>query len=163
MPSAIRSLCPPSPRGAASRTPPAPGPPRRRPSPPSGRPARRAAVSGLRVSRAASVSRLRDEARKGNVMRIFLAGATGALGTRLVPKLVEHGHTVVGTTRSQAKTAAVSDLGASPVVVDALNRDAVIAAVSAARPDAVVHQLTALAGADFRRFERSFALTNRLR
>jgi nucleoside-diphosphate-sugar epimerase len=96
-------------------------------------------------------------------MRIFLAGATGALGTSLVPKLVERGHTVVGTTRSEAKAAALWDLGASPAVVDALDRDAVIAAVAAAHPDAVVHQLTALAGADFRRFERSFALTNRLR
>jgi nucleoside-diphosphate-sugar epimerase len=96
-------------------------------------------------------------------MRIFLAGATGALGTHLVPKLVEHGHTVVGTTRSEAKADALRDLGASPVVLDALDRDAVIAAVAETRPDAVVHQLTALAGADFRRFERSFALTNRLR
>src|SRR5258706_13320621 len=148
MPLAIRSRCPPSPRGGASGTPPGPGPRRRRPSRPSGRPARRAAVSGLRVSRAASLSRLRDETTKGNVMRIFLAGATGALGTRLVPKLVERGHTVVGTTRSEAKAGAVWDLGATPVVVDALDRDAVVAAVAAAHPDAVVHQLTALAGAD---------------
>jgi nucleoside-diphosphate-sugar epimerase len=96
-------------------------------------------------------------------MRIFLAGATGALGTRLVPKLVEQGHTVVGTTRSEAKAGSLWDLGARPVVLDALDRDAVTAAVAEAHPDVVVHQLTALAGVDFRRFERSFALTNRLR
>jgi 2-alkyl-3-oxoalkanoate reductase len=96
-------------------------------------------------------------------MKIFLAGATGALGKRLVPRLIDHGHTVVGTTRSQAKAAALWEVGAKPVVLDALDRDAVVAAVAEADPDAIVHQLTALAGADFRRFEKSFELTNRLR
>jgi nucleoside-diphosphate-sugar epimerase len=96
-------------------------------------------------------------------MKVFLAGATGALGKRLIPQLAAHGHTVVGTTRSEAKTSVLRDLGAKPVVVDALDRDAMIAAVAAEKPDAIVHQLTALTGADFRRFEKSFELTDRLR
>jgi 2-alkyl-3-oxoalkanoate reductase len=97
-------------------------------------------------------------------MNIFIAGATGAVGRALIPKLVEHGHAVTGTTRSPEKAAALRALGATPAVVDGLDRDAVIAAVRAARPDAVVHQMTALAGlGDPRRFERSFAQTNRLR
>jgi len=96
-------------------------------------------------------------------MKVFLAGATGALGRRLVPQLLAHGHTVVGTTRSEDKVPLLQDLGAKPVVVDVLDRDAILAAVEAAEPDAIVHQATALAGADFRRFEKSFELTNRLR
>ncbi|MFL5896527.1 MAG: NAD-dependent epimerase/dehydratase family protein [Thermoleophilaceae bacterium] len=96
-------------------------------------------------------------------MRIFLAGATGALGKRLVPRLIEAGHTVVGTTRSEERATELWDLGAKPIVADALDRDAVVAAVVDARPDAIVHQLTALSGADFRRFRKSFELTNRLR
>jgi nucleoside-diphosphate-sugar epimerase len=96
-------------------------------------------------------------------MKVFLAGASGALGKRLVPRLVERGHTVVGTTRSEAKAAALWDLGAKPVVLDALDRDAVIAAVAAEKPDAIVHQLTALSGIDFRKFEKAFELTDRLR
>ncbi len=91
-------------------------------------------------------------------MRIFVAGATGAVGRRLVPMLVEAGHEVVGTTSTPAK--ARGDL----VVVDLLDRKAVIAAVEAAAPDVVVHEATALAGMkSLRRFERVFALTNRLR
>jgi nucleoside-diphosphate-sugar epimerase len=96
-------------------------------------------------------------------MKVFLAGASGALGRRLIPQLVERGHSVVGTTRTDAKTAALWDLGAKPLVVDALDRDALIAAVVAEKPDAIVHQLTALSGADFRKFEKSFELTDRLR
>ena len=97
-------------------------------------------------------------------MRIFIAGATGALGRRLVPLLVERGHHVTGTTRSAAGTDRLRAAGADPVVVDALDRDAVIAAVTAAAPDVVMHQLTALSGpADLRRFDRYFAETNRLR
>jgi nucleoside-diphosphate-sugar epimerase len=96
-------------------------------------------------------------------MKVFLAGATGALGKRLIPQLIARGHSVVGTTRSEAKGALLWDLGAKPVVVDALDRDAVVAAVAAERPDAIVHQLTALTGVDFRRFEKSFELTDRLR
>jgi nucleoside-diphosphate-sugar epimerase len=96
-------------------------------------------------------------------VNIFLAGATGAMGKSLIPKLLEHGHQVVGTTRSEAKAADLRDLGAQPVVVDPLDRDAVVAAVAQAQPDAIVHQLTALKGVDFRKFEKSFEQTNRLR
>ena len=97
-------------------------------------------------------------------MRIFLAGATGAVGSRLVPLLAAAGHHVTGTTRTPAKAGALRAAGAEPVVVDGLDRDAVVAAVVATRPDAVVHQLTALAGmSNLRDFDGAFALTNRLR
>jgi 2-alkyl-3-oxoalkanoate reductase len=96
-------------------------------------------------------------------MKVFLAGASGALGKRLIPRLVEHGHSVVGTTRSEQKAALLWDLGARPVVLDALDRDAVVAAVAEAEPDAIIHELTALSGVDFRKFEKSFELTDRLR
>jgi 2-alkyl-3-oxoalkanoate reductase len=96
-------------------------------------------------------------------MKVFLAGASGALGKRLIPQLVERGHRVIGTTRSEAKAPILQDLGAKPVVVDALDRDAVIKAVVDAKPDAIVHQLTALTDVDFRKFEKTFELTNRLR
>lgn len=97
-------------------------------------------------------------------MRIFLAGATGAVGTRLVPVLVNAGHTVVGTTRSAGKADALRQTGAEPVVMDGLDRDAVLAAVTAAEPDVVVHQLTALTGmGNPRKFDEEFAVTNRLR
>jgi 2-alkyl-3-oxoalkanoate reductase len=97
-------------------------------------------------------------------MRIFLAGATGALGSRLVPQLLAAGHDVTGTTRSPAKADALRAAGVEPVVADGLDRDAIVAAVVAARPDAIVHQLTALAGlSSLRDFDGAFALTNRLR
>ena len=97
-------------------------------------------------------------------MKIFLAGATGAVGQALIPLLTSHGHTVVGTTRSASKVALLRELGAEPVVVDGLDRDGVRAAVADAQPDAIVHQMTALGGdLDLRKFERSFATTNRLR
>ena len=96
-------------------------------------------------------------------MKVFLAGASGALGKRLIPQLTEHGYSVVGTTRSEDKAGLLWDLGAKPVVVDALDRDAVIDAVAAEKPDAIVHQLTALTSADFRKFEKTFELTDRLR
>ena len=97
-------------------------------------------------------------------MRIFVAGATGALGRRLVPLLVQGGHQVTGMTRTAGKAAGLRAAGAEPVVADALDRDAVLRAVVAARPEVVVHELTALAGmTDFRRLDEGFALTNRLR
>ncbi len=97
-------------------------------------------------------------------MRIFVAGATGALGAPLVRALLARGHDVTGMTRSEAKADALRAAGASAAVADALDRDAVIAAVTAARPDVVVHQLTALAGLkSLRDFDRGFAVTNRLR
>jgi 2-alkyl-3-oxoalkanoate reductase len=97
-------------------------------------------------------------------MRMFVAGATGALGRRLVPLLVAGGHQVTAMTRRVGKTMELYAAGAEPVVADALDRDAVLAAVTAARPEAVVHQLTDLAGVtSFRRFDQGFAATNRLR
>lgn len=97
-------------------------------------------------------------------MHIFIAGASGAVGRSLIPLLTSNGHTVTGTTRSAAKADALRALGAEPVMLDGLDRAAVLAAVAAARPDAIVHQMTALAGlADMRHFERAFAQTNRLR
>jgi len=97
-------------------------------------------------------------------MRIFLAGATGALGSRLVPLLAAAGHEVTGMTRTPAKADGLRAAGAEPVVADGLDRDAVVAAVTAARPDAVIHQLTALTDlSDMRDFDGVFAATNRLR
>lgn len=97
-------------------------------------------------------------------MRIFVAGATGAVGRQLVPCLLRAGHSVVGLTRSPAKASVLSGLGAEPVVADALDERAIHAAVAAARPDAIVHELTDLTGAsDLRRFDRTFAASNRLR
>jgi 2-alkyl-3-oxoalkanoate reductase len=97
-------------------------------------------------------------------MHIFLAGATGAVGRSLIPLLTGHGHSVTGTTRSPEKADSLRALGAEPVVLDGLDRAAVLDAVAAARPDAIVSQMTALSGlSDPRKFEREFALTNRLR
>ncbi len=97
-------------------------------------------------------------------MRVFVAGATGALGSRLVPQLAERGHTVIGTSRSPEKAAHLRGRGADPVALDLLDPGAVRDAVAAARPEAIVHQATALAGlSDFKHFDRSFAQTNRLR
>ena len=97
-------------------------------------------------------------------MNVFVAGGAGAVGTRLVPRLVEAGHAVVATTRSPAKVRAIEEMGARGVVVDGLDRAAVERAVRDARPEVVIHQLTALSGpVDVRRFDRFFALTNRLR
>jgi nucleoside-diphosphate-sugar epimerase len=77
-------------------------------------------------------------------MRIFLAGATGAIGKRLVPLLLEAGHSVMGTTRSATKGDALRAAGVEPVVVDVFDAPALSRAVSAARPDIVMHQLTDL-------------------
>lgn len=97
-------------------------------------------------------------------MRIFVAGATGAVGRRLVPRLVNRGHRVTGLTRTPAKTDLLRKLGAEPVVADALDEKAMHDAVVAARPDVIVHQLTDLKGAsDLRKFDRTFASSNRLR
>jgi nucleoside-diphosphate-sugar epimerase len=96
-------------------------------------------------------------------MRVFVAGATGAIGKQLVPRLVAAGHEVHGMTRSESKQAMLSELGAVPVVADALDPDQVAEAVGRAKPDVIVHQLTAIGAVDLRHFDRSFALTNRLR
>lgn len=97
-------------------------------------------------------------------MRVFLAGGSGAIGRRLVPQLVAAGHEVVATTRSPGKLVMLERLGARAVVVDGLDAEAVGAAVARAEPEAIVHQLTGLAGRnDFKHFDRTFAATNRLR
>jgi nucleoside-diphosphate-sugar epimerase len=97
-------------------------------------------------------------------VKVFVAGATGALGRQLVPRLAARGHEVTGLTRSASKQGLLRELGATPVVADALDPDAVAAAVAAAAPDVVVHQLTALSGSiDPRHLDRDFALTNQLR
>ncbi len=97
-------------------------------------------------------------------MKIFVAGASGAIGRRLVPKLVEQGHDVTGTTRSAGNTALIARLGAQPVVLDGLDPDAVMRAVGAAEPEVVIHQMTSLTGwSDIKRFDEGFAMTNRLR
>ncbi len=95
-------------------------------------------------------------------MRIFIAGASGAVGQPLVRQLVEAGHQVTGMTRTPAKAERLRELGAEPVVADALDREAVMAAVLEARPDVVVHQLTAIAAMG-RKLDASFVTTNRLR
>ncbi len=97
-------------------------------------------------------------------MKILVAGATGALGKQLVPRLLAAGHQVVGMTRSESKRDALRAMGATPVVADALDPDQVARAVAEASPQAIIHQLTALSGRlDLRRFDRAFAETNRLR
>jgi nucleoside-diphosphate-sugar epimerase len=97
-------------------------------------------------------------------MRVFVTGATGALGRHLVPGLVAVGHEVTATTRTPGKAAQLRKTGAEPVVVDGLDREAVIAAVRAAAPEVIVHQMTALANTrNLRKPDREFAATNELR
>ncbi len=96
-------------------------------------------------------------------MRVFVAGATGAIGQQLVPRLVAAGHEVYGMTRSASKQAMLYEMGAVPVVADVLDPEGVAKAVGKAEPDVIVHQLTAIGALDMRHFDRAFALTNRLR
>lgn len=97
-------------------------------------------------------------------MRIFVAGATGAVGRRLIPILVAHGHFVTGLTHRQANANAVRALGAEPVVADGLDAEAIHEAIAGARPDVVVHEMTDLKDAsDLRAFDKVFAISNRLR
>jgi nucleoside-diphosphate-sugar epimerase len=97
-------------------------------------------------------------------MRVLLVGASGAIGSRLIPQLAEHGHQVTGTSRSAAKAGQLRSLGAEPAVLDVLDAGAVRALIAAARPDAIVYQATALAGQSFsRNMDRGFAATNELR
>jgi nucleoside-diphosphate-sugar epimerase len=97
-------------------------------------------------------------------MRIFVAGASGALGTHLLPLLIADGHEVVAMTRTPANEERLRSAGARPVVADALDPDAVAQAVGEAEPEVIVHQLTALSGpTDMRHIDRMFAVTNRLR
>ena len=97
-------------------------------------------------------------------MRVFVAGASGAIGTRLVPQLIDQGHEVVGTFRSPGHGERVRALGAEPVALDLLDAGAVRKAVFETEPEAIVHQATALANVRFsRNLDRTFAPTNRLR
>jgi len=97
-------------------------------------------------------------------MKVFVAGGSGAMGRRLVPRLVAEGYEVAAMTRDEGKAPWLSAVGAQPVITDALDRAAVRAAVAGARPDVVIHQLTGLSGVStYKNFDREFALTNRLR
>ena len=102
------------------------------------------------------------------VMRVFVAGGTGVVGRRLVPQLVARGHQVTATTTSAAKLGLLAQLGADGVVMDGLDAVSVGEAVAQSRPDAIVHQMTAISVAhagkpDFRHFDRWFATTSWLR
>jgi nucleoside-diphosphate-sugar epimerase len=101
-------------------------------------------------------------------MRVFVAGGTGLVGRRLVPQLIARGHQVTATTTSSAKLDMLAQLGADAVVMDGLDAASVGEAVAKARPDAIVHQMTAISPAhagkpDIKHFDRWFATTNRLR
>ncbi len=97
-------------------------------------------------------------------MKVFLAGGTGAIGRRLVPQLLAAGHEVSATTRSKAKESMLRELGARPVIMDALDAGAVGAAVAAAEPEVIIHEMTSIDGVpDLKHFDRAFAATNRLR
>src|SRR6266702_6303317 len=102
--------------------------------------------------------------RKEKIMRVFVTGATGALGRYLVPGLVAAGHEVTATTRTPGKVAQLRGAGAEPVVLDGLDREAVIAAVLAAEPEVIVHEMTALAGVrSLHHPDKLFGVTNELR
>src|SRR5437588_100587 len=97
-------------------------------------------------------------------MRVFVAGASGAIGRRLVPQLIDAGHEVIGAHGSPASAELLRELGAKPVALDLLDARAVRKAVLEAEPDAIIHQATALANMRFgRNLDRTFAMTNRLR
>jgi nucleoside-diphosphate-sugar epimerase len=97
-------------------------------------------------------------------MRVFVVGASGALGSRLVPQLIDAGHEVAGTFKSSRNAEHLRKLGAEPVELDLLDARAVRKAVLESRPEAIIHQATALGNARFgRNLDRTFALTNRLR
>jgi nucleoside-diphosphate-sugar epimerase len=97
-------------------------------------------------------------------MRVFVAGASGAIGSHLIPQLKDAGHEVIGTFKSAGNGERLRALGAEPIQLDLLDAQAVRQAVVQAKPDAIIHQATALANmSDFKHFDRSFAGTNRLR
>jgi nucleoside-diphosphate-sugar epimerase len=96
-------------------------------------------------------------------MRIFVAGAAGAIGRQLLPQLAAQGHQVTAATRSPAKASLLRELGAGPVVFDGLDAAAVGEAVARAEPEVVVHQMTSLAGGSgLRRFDRLLDPAGRL-
>lgn len=97
-------------------------------------------------------------------MKIFVAGAAGAIGRQILPQLAARGHQVTATTRSPGKAAILRELGAEPVVIDGLDAVAVGEAVARAEPEVVIHQMTSLAGSfNLRNFDKMFAVTNQLR
>ena len=97
-------------------------------------------------------------------MRVFVVGASGAIGRRLVPRLVGRGHEVFGAFKSAASVEPIKAMGARPVVLDLLDRGAVRKAVLETKPEAIINEATALSGGfDFKHLDRSFAQTNRLR
>src|SRR3954453_7571127 len=97
-------------------------------------------------------------------MRVLVAGASGAIGTRLVPQLIDRGHEVIGTATSPQSAEQVRRLGAKTMKLDLLDAQGVRKAVLGAAPDAIVHEATALANAKFtRNLDKSFVVTNRLR
>jgi nucleoside-diphosphate-sugar epimerase len=97
-------------------------------------------------------------------MKVLVVGASGAIGSRLVSQLIDGGHEVLGTCRSPEKTERLCELGAEPIVLDALDATAVREVVGRVEPEAIIHQATALADVSFgRNFDRTFAQTNRLR
>lgn len=96
-------------------------------------------------------------------MRVLVAGASGVVGRRLVPLLVDAGHAVTGTSRTSDGAAAITTMGATGVTMEALDASSVTAVVLHARPDVVIHQLTAIGSIDLKHLDRGFALTNRLR
>src|SRR5215472_12197806 len=117
-------------------------------------------VSGLRANS--------WEIREVMVMRVFVAGGTGVIGRRLVPQLVARGHQVTVTTTDPGKLRLLEQLGVDAVVMDGLDAVSVGEAVARARPDAIVHQMTAISPAhagkpNFKHFDRWFATTSRLR
>jgi nucleoside-diphosphate-sugar epimerase len=97
------------------------------------------------------------------MMKVLVAGATGVMGRQLVPRLVDAGHEVFAMIRREADESKASQMGAVPVVADALEPAEVAEAMRQAAPEVVVHQLTAIGHVDPRHMERSFAATNRLR
>jgi nucleoside-diphosphate-sugar epimerase len=110
------------------------------------------------------VSWVQTDIRRADLMRVFVAGGTGVIGRRLVPQLVARGHQVTASTTSEAKLEGLNRIGAHAVVMDGLDAASVAEAVAKAQPDAIVHQMTAIAGkADLRHMDRWFATTNRLR
>src|SRR4051794_30387941 len=102
---------------------------------------------------------------RGPEMKVLVAGATGAMGRQLLPRLVQDGHHVVGITRSEAKLGLIRELGATGVVADVLDPDDVARVVAESAPEVIIHQLTALDDRpfDIRHFDRTFHETNRLR
>jgi nucleoside-diphosphate-sugar epimerase len=96
-------------------------------------------------------------------VRVFVAGATGAIGRQLVPRLVAAGHEVAGMTRTPSKLDDLRAMGATPILADALDRGHVIGAVKGVAPEAIIHELTDLGRLNMRRFAKSFETTNRLR